>query len=74
MADLRRAGRTVVDRALRLGDAKDWAIVGAALCMLLAAILVTALWNAPVHRRSEAPMRVVTVTGQSEIMVAWTRS
>ena len=74
MADLRRAGRTVVDRAARLGEAKDWAVVGAALCLLLAAILITAMWNPPARKRSDGPMQVTTLTGQSEIMVVWTRS
>ena len=67
MADLRRAGRTVVERALRLGDAKDWAIVGAAVMMLIAAILITAFWTVtPTRKRADGP--------SSEIMVVWTRS
>ena len=63
----------MVERALRLGEAKDWAVVGAALCLLVAAIMLTVMWNAPI-RHSYVPVQVVTSTDTSEIMVLWTRS
>ena len=71
---VRRASAVVIERASRLGDAKDWSIVGAALCLFLAAILITAMWNPPARKRSDGPMTVVHTTAPDEIMVVWTRS
>jgi hypothetical protein len=67
----------VIERAGRLGGARDWAVVGAALAILLAAILISALWSdESVRRHSEAPVTVTTTTtttGASDgIMVRWT--
>ena len=59
--DLRRTWDRVVERALRLGDARDWAIVGAAVAMLIAAILVTAFWTVTPKKRADG-LPTVTMT------------
>jgi hypothetical protein len=60
---VRRASAVVTERALRLGNGRDWAIVGAAICMLIAAILITALWTVTPKKRADGP--------SDEIIVVW---